>query len=545
MTSQKGRKKTIAADFSAVNGDAVPFARIEDLLPTPDGARAEDIASYAQGLESAAKFVDFSPQPTATIDVNTFVDLSSRTLSAGDLGFSLVGIGQTVVQLANGADPLVVASATGNSLSGLSLSVAESLDTVYADNTSTIEAKYVALKAFSVLAGTVGAVTSIANYQQQRADLLAQGISTTALDVQIGLEAGANGLMALDGILSTLVLTGKITGLAAKAVPILGSVGQLMLSFNPANKVLYDVQENAIADAKARDQYSSALAASLLQDRIDTQQAGDTDLLITNLVSGGLGFLRVLAGFGAAALAPLGTFLGAGAFVAGAVTFIIQMVNESKMRKLAEEAREKILDTDGVTNFQDFFDLSFEDKQARLLEAYEEVVQNLTQEQGFGSVIGLSTARLTADDITVAQEAKIADQVTKSAETYLSEYRDGGWTDITATIEEVPGPDVIRIAASDEPVYFTALNEVLASGARTPIALFDIPAPNQVNSPEMLATTYGYSDFDGWTVIDEAGNQTTFDLVNIITLASVTDVDSIKFAHNVLLDAVPDRFRDD
>lgn len=541
-----GEVKDVAADFSPVApaspGTPPPVQTVEfDIFNDID--RQVAIADLGQGFSRAADLNRIASEPKVNFDFNDLAGRTSSALSGGDLGFSLLGFGQTIVQLSEGADPLAVASATGNTLSGLSLAVAEFLDTVYSDSSSTILGKYTALKAFSVVAGAAGAVTSIANYQDQRTALREAGVSTAGLDVQIGLEAGAAGLMALDGVLSTLVLAGKITGLAAKAVPLLGSVAQLMLSFNPANKVFYDVQENAIADARARDDYSSALAASLLEDSLDTQRAGDTSLLAVNLVSGSLGLLGSLAGFGVAlgatALTPLGPILGAGAFVAGAVSFVLSLVNDAKMRKLAEEAREKILETDGVTDFQDFFNLSFEDQQAKLLEAYEEVVVALTEEQGFGSVVGLSTQRFTADDITVAQEANIADQITKSAATYLSEYRDGTWTDITGTIVTQPGLDEIQIAANDEPVYFTDLNDVLASGDPVQIRLYEFGAigPGQFG-PKFLYTAFDYSAFDGWNVVDADGNRTTFDLANIFTLANVTDAARIAQFHQDYLDAL-------
>ena len=541
-----GTTREVDLDFSPLNA---PTAGGD---PTPSPVEIgqyrninleTNIRDLGKGFAAAAELKAISSEPNMTFDFNDVIGRSSKVLSGGDVGFALVGIGQIVFELGNGADPLQVASAYNYTLSGLSLAVAEFLDTVYGTETATQLGKYTALKAFSAVTGAAGAITSIVGAQDQRQALIDAGRPTTALDIQIGLEAGAAGLMALDAALSVLVAAGKITGLAAKAVPLIGSVAQLMLSFNPAQKVFFDIQEDAIADAKARNDYSSALAADLLQNRLDVERDAATDALITNLVSGGLGFLGSLAGLGAAlgvaALSPFGPILGAGAFAVGAVAVVLQFVNNAKLKKLAEEAREKILDTEGVETYQDYFDLSFDQQQERLQEAFLDVVIELTEAQGFGSVIGLSTQRFTQDDVTVAREADIANQITRSSAVYLSEYKDD-WTDVSANLVSVAGPDEIRLDASDQRIYFTVFNTTLASGERSPLDMYDFGALLSSNfgnkNAAYLFTTYDYSDLDGWKVVDAEGNETTFDLTNIVNLARIPDVDALRQLNNDLLD---------
>ena len=261
----------IDADFSAVNGtipDALAPRDLAEIEAFADNFRNQEaetkIGAVSDGVFAAAR-LQLLPEKPVVFESSGISRTLESGLSSSELGFSLVGLGQTLLDLSNGQDPLIAAAGYANGVSELSNAIAEFIDANYESATST--GKFVALKALSSVASAVAVSASIGTYKAQRAELIADGEPTAALDTRFALEVTGSALTILDSTLSALVVAGKITGLAARAVPLVGATAGLLLTINPDRQTSYQLQADAIAAAEARTDFSSELAADLLEDQ--------------------------------------------------------------------------------------------------------------------------------------------------------------------------------------------------------------------------------------------------------------------------------------
>lgn len=535
-----GQMKEISgnlADYSSASKPSVPANVIDSTIDITDDSlrNVNDSLQTAFMAEGFKAIHDLRSQKSPDIDAIDQAVLGEKTgnfgkaLTASDAGFAIVGAGQLVADLAQGADPITVASGLGYTLQELSDTIAEFVEEAFDSKTTTPIGKYAALKAFASVAGAVGAVSSIGINLERRDILIAEGKSTAGLDAQIALEMTGTALMTLDAMMSTLVFAGKITGMAAKAVPLIGATAQILLAVQPGRKAFYDVRQDAIADTAARGDFSSELAASLMQEQFDNDKVEDAAQYWINLGSAGVGLIAAAVALGSAAGGVGAAVVAAAATIASVV---VSIISDEKARKLAEDAREKILEKPGVDSYQDYFDLSFEQQKQELQELYTEVAEELTTSGGFGTFVGLSTQRMTQDDLYVARTADIGDSITKSAATYVSEYRDGEWEKTgatTTTLVSGPGPDIINVTGDDDPVYVTILNALEASSTATRLTIyndFNYLLFGTFNKNGVLTGTFevnDYTDMDGWRAVDADGNRTTFDVSQVVTLVNYND----------------------
>jgi len=476
-------------------------------------------AYKAVGDLAALPAPDIDAVSRAALDVDTTNSLAGKTLTLASTGLAIFSAGQTIVNLANGADPLTVASSLGYTLQELSDSIADVVQDVYSTSAVPAAGKFAALKAFALVAGGVGTVTSVARYYEQRQQLLDEGEPVGALDAQITLEIAGTTLMAIDSVLSTMVLTGKITGLFAKAAPIVGAVGQILLAIQPARNVFNDISADDIADIAARGDFSSNLTAIMtLFDAGLADQASDNQFYL-GLANAGLSLVGAIVALGSAT----GGLAAAGLAIVGTLaSVVVGWIDDAKAKKLAKDIQDLILEDPRVSEFQDHFDLSFQQQQQELLDKWLGVADELTENAGFGTFVGLSTQRYTQDDLYVARNADIANSLTKSAQTYVAEYRDGGWAEggqVETTLVAADGLDLIKVAQDEDPVYLTLLNYLEASVSATPLTLYSSILQPGSKFDKDFSVTFNikeYKDVNGWRAQDAQGNRTTFDARNII-----------------------------
>ncbi len=141
-----GTMQEAAPDFSAVDPatpGTPPPQQTLDIGVFNDPTRQSALSDLGQGYAAASDLTRISSTPDVTFDFNDALGRTNKILAGGDLGFSLIGVGGLVAQLADGADPLTVATLANYTLSGLTLAVADFMDAVYEDATQV--GKYAAL----------------------------------------------------------------------------------------------------------------------------------------------------------------------------------------------------------------------------------------------------------------------------------------------------------------------------------------------------------------------------------------------------------------
>lgn len=416
-----------------------------------------------------------------------------------------IGAGLGAVATAGDANPEVLAalglSVTSESFYALSSAASHSeAEKLFNDtsNAGKLAAVFGGLAAATGLAGAGAGIHAIAS-QLDNPNLTDQ--ERAYLQAELGLQGTVMTLSAVDGMLTGLVAAGKIGGQAAlKAIPILGGVASVASAINPAAWAEFDSIRDRIDSLNPEESETDRVLANVL----------DESLFAKEFHYGLSASLDIAFGGAAAGLAAtgVGAPLAIGVAIAGAIfSGIVRATEQAHLEAIADDMARDM--KSGGRTIEEFFDMSFEERQQELREGYKEHFDELL-EGDYDAAVGLGSQMLSANDLSAAAISKTGGELNKTAKHYADTYTtEGGWDASAIQLTEKVGNDEIRLAdRGEDKVYLTFMAPLLASG--------DESTQRKKTGKDEYRTTLKIDDLAGWTVIDSGDNDTTFNMVRVI-----------------------------
>ncbi|MFQ1702713.1 hypothetical protein ACJ5NV_19180 [Loktanella agnita] len=327
----------------------------------------------------------------------------------------------------------------------------------------------------------------------------------TYLQAELALQGTVMALSGIDGVLTSMVTTGAMTSAyALKAIPILGGFASIASAINPARWAEFDAIEERIDGLDSEGSATEAALGDALNDTLHAKKA----------FYGSTAALDMAFGIGASAMAATGVgapLAIATAVVGAVISGIVRATEQARLEGIADDLRADMT-ADGRT-VEEFFDLSFDDRQDELRENYADYFDKMLDED-FDAAIGLGSQVLTANDLSTAAISKTGGELRKTAKHYADTYTTaGGWDPEEIMLSEQEGSDTLTLAdRGSEKVYLTFMSPLLASGNES--------TSREETGKNEFRTSLTIEDMAGWKIVDSgAETNTTFNMVNVINHA--------------------------
>ena len=375
---------------------------------------SEEYTSQRTQLESTQRDLNVDlVDADSSLATHTSHELLNKGLSLGSnlltVASSAAGLAQTLQS--DGDNKAGVAqAATG--LSGFIVdSISSALDFVEGSKAATKAGA--ALGGIGAAAGVAASGVGISILAKQLEDPNLTTEQRQYLTAEIGVQGAVAGLSAVAGglaVAQALTTAGTTAANAlSKAVPIVGAIASVASAINPAKWSEFNDKQDRIDNLRDSDDYSAGLLADLLDENLVADKAfyGATTALnaVTGVVSAGLAATGV--GAGVAVLVGL---------IGGAVSAIIGAFQQVALEDIADRYADKIRTNDDGSprTVEEFFKGSFDQQQEKAKEAYQDVLQDIIDDQGFDSAVTLGSQLLTGTDLELAALSKTRGELEKN-----------------------------------------------------------------------------------------------------------------------------------
>lgn len=366
-----------------------------------------------------------------------------------------------------------------------------------------------ALGAFGAVAGTAASSLGIADYARALNDPDLPDWQRDYIESEIGLQSATATLLALEGLLSSIQATfatgSKTASILGKAVPVIGALAAVAGSVNPAKLAAFKEQENRISSLEGSDDYSSDLLAELLSNSLFAEKGFYITATVVDALAGITGAILAASGVGAGAGIAVG-------LIGGVVSATIQGAQQARLEEIADRYAEKMRSgEDGNRqSIEDYFEESFDQKQGKLEERYEEFFNDLIADR-YDEVFSFGSQTLTVSDLSLAAIAKTGGELGKTARHYFEKYSgQGHWDKESIELEAVKGADKIYLPDNGDGNnrYLTLMSPLMASGEEV--------LTREKEGKYKYFTSLEIKDLAGWEIIDQGESNTVFSSDNIV-----------------------------
>jgi len=496
--SRPGQQEALRAQLEELNGE------LESVRDGIENKRTEL-------TEVEANIRDFGDTKTRINDDNLSFKSSEKTAAGTELGYRLVSIGSTIAGLV-GKSQSGKQNAVSISSGTMSLT-ADLADAVGAIAKLANSAKNLQA-GLGAVSGIVGAGPAVAGFAQSIMNIANAPEGYEGYYIGEAVVQGANMVMGLAiGAMTTYAALAGTT--VSSAVPVLGAIAAVASAINPMQWAAFTQQQNHINDVKEKTdinneayETSAAMLAELLVEFRNIDIGYYSASSATSVVGGVGASVAVATGVGA----PVALLI---AGITAGLTALLGLFKQVHLNAAADSMANKLRNWDG--GVAGFFDRSFEYQSDKELKKFFEEAQKLI-DSGFDSVSALGSVQMTASDLELTGLSGVGGEL-KQTQKHFSGYLEESdlatknWHRETIKIDPTGG----TVTLGDANAAATGKNNFLQF-----ITPFDAAGSEHYRREETGKNTYKttltISDLKGWT-LNDGGNNTTFDLRNVVTKA--------------------------